>query len=298
MINSFSNARQNNNVVTGLESEKIQSLDASYIFRSPRIRARLTGFYSYFADGGDIGFYFTEDLGGMGMDNGNAFVQEILTNIERRHLGAEVGFEAQVTPTIKIKAAASLGQYTFQNNPDLYLTSDDFQGELRFGDGTTKLNNLHVAGGPERAYQIGFEYRDPEYWWFATTTNYFSDAYIDVSNLARSANFTTDFDGQPFNDYNSEIAADLLRQEQFDDYMLINVIGGKSWKIDDYFIGFFATINNVFDEEYRTGGFEQSRLANFRNLQEDKTRDTGPVFGPRYFYGFGRTYYLNIYVRF
>ncbi|MBO6607676.1 carboxypeptidase regulatory-like domain-containing protein [Psychroserpens sp.] len=296
--NSFSNARQTNATVIGLESEKIQSVDASYIFRSPKVKARLTGFYTGFQDGSDIGFYFTEDLAGLGVDTGDAFVQEILTNIERRHIGAEFGIEAQVTPTIKLKAAASVGQYTFQNNPNLYLTSVDFDGPLTFGDGTTQLDGYHVAGGPERAFQLGFEYRDPDFWNVGVTTNFFSNAYIDVSNLARSANFSSDFDGNTFSDYDAELAREILKQEQFDDYMLVNVIGGKSWKIDDYFIGFFATINNVFDQEFRTGGFEQSRLANFRRLQEDQSRDNGPIFGPRYFFGNGTTYYLNVYVRF
>ena len=68
--------------------------------------------------------------------------------------------------------------------------------------------------------------------------------------------------------------------------------------IDDYFIGFFATINNVLDQEYKTGGFEQSRTANYRNLKEDKSRENGPVFGPRYFFGNGTTYYVNAYIRF
>ncbi|WP_179344471.1 TonB-dependent receptor [Winogradskyella ursingii] len=296
--NSFSNARQTNAKVIGLESEKIQSLDVSYIFRSPIVKARLTGFYSGFKDGTDIGFYFTEDLAGLGVDEGDAFVQEIMTNIERRHVGVEFGIEAQVTPTIKLKGAASVGQYTFNNNPNLYLTSVDFDGPLTFGDGTTQIKDYHVAGGPERAYQIGFEYRDPEYWNIGVTSNFFSNAYLDMSNLARSANFTSDFDGNTFNDYDPVLAKELLKQEQFDDYMLVNVIGGKSWKIDDYFVGFFATINNIFNQEYRTGGFEQSRLANFRRLQEDKSRENGPVFGPRYFYGNGTTYYLNVYVRF
>ena len=62
MRNSFSNARQTNAKVVGLESEKIQSVDMSYIFRSPLFKARITGFYSGFQDGSDIGFYFTEDL--------------------------------------------------------------------------------------------------------------------------------------------------------------------------------------------------------------------------------------------
>jgi hypothetical protein len=302
--NSFSNARQTNASVTGLESEKIQSVDVSYIFRSPIVKARVTGFYSGFKDGSDIGFYFTEDLAGLGVDTGDAFVQEILTNIERRHIGMELGIEAQVTPTIKLKGAASIGQYTFQNNPDLYLTSVDFQNrsdipkEIRFGDGTTQLKDYHVAGGPERAYQIGFEYRDPDYWNIGVTSNFFSHAYLDISNLARSANFTSDYDGNTFNNYDPIVARELLKQEQFDSYMLVNIIGGKSWKINDYFVGFFATINNVFNEEYKTGGFEQSRLANFRRMQEDQSRDNGPVFGPRYFFGNGTTYYLNVYVRF
>ena len=296
--NSFSNARQTNAKVIGLESEKIQSVDVSYIFRSPIIKARVTGFYSGFQDGTDIGFYFTEDLAGLGVDNGDAFVQEIMTNIERRHVGVEMGIEAQVTPTIKLKGAASVGQYTFQNNPNLYLTSVDFDGPLTFGDGTTKIKDYHVAGGPERAYQIGFEYRDPDFWFVGATSNFFSNAYLDMSNLARSANFTSDFDGNTFNDYDADVAKELLKQEQFDDYMLVNIIGGKSWKIKNYFVGVFATINNVFNEEYRTGGFEQSRLANFRRMREDQSRDNGPIFGPRYFFGNGTTYYLNAYIRF
>ena len=218
--NSFSNARQTNATVIGLESEQIHSVDASYIFRSPIVKARLTGFYSGFQNGSDIGFYFTEDLAGLGVDSGDAFVQEILTNVERRHMGMELGIEAQVTPTIKLKGAASVGQYTFQNNPNLYLTSVDFDGPLTFGDGTTNLKDIHVAGGPERAFQIGFEYRDPDYWNIGVTSNFFSNAYLDVSNLARSANFSSDYDGNTFNDYDPIVARELLKQEQFEDYML------------------------------------------------------------------------------
>jgi hypothetical protein len=305
--NSFSNARQNNNVVTGLESEKITSADLSYIYRTPKVKARLTGFYTGFQDGTDIGFYFTQDLSGFGIDEGDAFVQEVVTGIDRRNMGAEFGIEAQVTPTIKLKAAGSYGQYVYTNNPDLYLTSDDFNpamqnvnenGEVRFGDGKTNLKDYHVAGGPEKAFQVGFEYRDPDFWWIGVTANYFDDAYIDISSLNRSANFDLDYDGLPRNDYDPAKAKQLLAQENFGDYTLVNIVGGKSWKIDQYFVGFFATINNVFDTEYKTGGFEQSRNSNFTNLAEDKARENGPLFGNRYFFGYGTTYYLNLYLRF
>ena len=295
--NTFTNARQNNNVTIGLESEKIQNIDIGYIYRSPIIKARLTGFYSNFSDGTDLGFYFTENLGGLGLEQ-DAFIQEVMTNVGKQHIGAELGIEAQVTPTIKLKGAASVGQYTFNNNPNLYITSDDLDGPITFGDGTTNLKNYHVAGGPERAYQVGFEYRDPKFWWVGLTTNYFSNAYVDVNNLSRSDNFTTDFDGQPFNDYDSEVANELLKQEKFDDYVLVNIVGGKSWKINQYYVGFFATINNALDQEYITGGFEQGRKSNYRDLKEDRSRENGSVFGSRYFFGTGASYYVNVYVRF
>ena len=241
--------------------------------------------------------YFTENLGGLGLEQ-DAFIQEVMTNVGKQHIGAELGIEAQVTPTIKLKGAASVGQYTFNNNPNLYITSDDLDGPITFGDGTTKLKNYHVAGGPERAYQVGFEYRDPKFWWVGLTTNYFSNAYVDVNNLSRSDNFTTDFDGQPFNDYDPEVANELLKQEKFDDYVLVNIVGGKSWKINQYYVGFFATINNALDQEYITGGFEQGRKSNYRDLKEDRSRENGSVFGSRYFFGTGASYYVNVYVRF
>lgn len=295
--NSFSNARQNNDVVMGLGSTQIQNADISYIFRSPIVKARLTGFYINSKNLTDIGFYFTENLTGLGVDE-SAFVQEIVTGIETQNIGGELGIEAQVTPTFKLKGAASFGYYMFNNNPNLYLTSDDFEGPLTFGDGTTKLKNYHVASGPERAYQLGFEYRDPEFWWVGVTTNYFSNAYLDVNNLARTANFSQDFDGLPFSNYDEDKAKVLLKQQEFDAYFLVNIVGGKSWRINKYYVGFFATVTNVLNQEYTTGGYEQGRLTNFKDLKEDTSLANGSLFGPRYFFGNGTTYYVNVYVRF
>ena len=116
--------------------------------------------------------------------------------------------------------------------------------------------------------------------------------------MRRSDAFILDSDGLPINDFDPEVGRALLRQQDLGDYVLINLVGGKYWRIDDYFVGFFASINNVFDEEYITGGFEQSRVANFRDVLEDNSGSGGPLFGPRFFYGRGATYFANVYVRF
>lgn len=296
--NSYVNPRQNHVIVNDLTEVISNHADIGYVYRSASIQARLTAYYTTFQDATNVGFYFTEDITGFAPDQSSAFVQEVMTGIDTQHLGAELGIEAQVTPTIKLKAAAAYGEHTYTNNPELYLMSQDFGlQEVSFGSGKTNMENLRVPGGPQQAYQLGFEYRDPNYWNIGITANYFSNAYVSPSGLVRSENFRLDLDGQEFADYDEEIARQTLRQEQFDDYMLFNAIGGKSWRVGDYYIGFFAVINNIFGEEFVTGGFEQSRRSNFQNRTEDLNRDT-PLFGNRYFFGFGTTYYLNLYVRF
>jgi hypothetical protein len=297
--NSFSNSRENNNTVENLTSEKVLSADASYVYRGPFLQAKLTGYYTKIQDATEISFFFADGIGG---DN-TAFVQEILSGIDKKHFGAEFGVEAQVTPTIKLKAAGNFGQYTYDNNPNLYLTTENntrsqdagfIDGRKDFG--ASNLKNYKLAAGPQTAYSVGFEYRDPDYWFVSATANFFDNVYVDIAPLTRTSNFADD-GGIPFNDYDEEIARQLLQQERFDNYMVVNMIGGKSWKIGNQYISLFASIGNIFDTKYKSGGFEQGRNANYRQLKEDKSLDI-PVFGNKYWFGRGTTYFLSLNYRF
>ena len=299
--NTFTNSRVNHNVVgsdvsglindSPISEEKIMSFDANYIFRTPIFTGRLTGFYSEVKDANEISFYYADGL--VGFEDDSEFIQEILQGIDKKYLGVEFGVEAQIIPTVKLKGAASIGQYTYANNPFLYLGADNNTVAV----GSSNLENYKIAGGPQKAYSVGFEYRDPDYWFIGVTSNFFTNTYLDVSPLTRTQNFYLAQDGLPFNDYDINIARDLLKQERFDDYMVVNMIGGKSWKIDDYYVGFFASINNILDKKYRTGGFEQGRNANYQQLLQD-TNKPKRVFGPKYWYGRGTNYFLNLYFRF
>ena len=298
--NTFSNSRENHAIVPNIVEEKMSTVDVSYIFRSPIVKTKLTGYYAKIEDANEISFYYADGIGG---DNA-VFLQEILQGIDKKHIGAEFGVEAQVTPTIKLKGAASLGQYTYDNNPNIFLSTEANDASISAGFvngfkdfGKSNLKGYKLAAGPQTAYSIGFEYRDPGYWWFGATVNFFDNIYIDVSPLTRSSNFTTDFDGNVFNDYDEDLARHLLKQEAFKKYMVVNLVGGKSWRIESYYVGFFASINNILDEVYKTGGFESGRNANYRQLRDDMALDK-PVFGSKYWYGRGATYFLNLYVRF
>jgi hypothetical protein len=301
--NTFPNARINNVIVEDIDSEVVSSLDASYIIRAPKLKARLTGFYSTIKNATETSFFFGEGV--FEGDEADAFVAETLTGVDKKMMGGEFGIEYQITSTIKIMGSAAYGQYTYDNNPTVSINNDALAAAN--DDGTTvigtpnttvnfgeaSLKDYRLPGMPQQAYSIGIEYRDPKYWWIGANLNHLASNYIDVSALLRTSNF---FDN-PSAPGTGERAREILKQEKFDDFQLVNLQGGKSWKIGNQTFGFFASINNVFDVSYKTGGFEQSRNASFTELNQDVSSGN-PAFGPKYFYGYGRTYFVNLYVNF
>lgn len=304
--NAFPNARLNNNGIANLDSETIASADASYIIRTPKLKARLTGFYSSIKDATETSFFFAEgifDDGGDGNSSTDAFVAEILTGINKKNFGAELGIEYSLTSTIKLNAAAAWGQYTYDSNPNVSINNDaksdtDTNPVVDFGK--AYLKDYKLPGTPQQAASFGVEYRDPHFWWIGANINYLANNYIDIAPLLRTDNFyqnPTDINGMAFPEATETRGRELLKQEKFDDVNLINVVGGKSWRIKDKTLGFFASMNNVLDKSYKTGGFEQARNANYRELNQDVSSGS-PSFAPKYFYGNGRTYFVNLYLNF
>ncbi len=302
MRNTFPNSRLNNLVVNGIESENICSLDGSYFYRTPKWQTRLTLFYATIKNATQTSFFYAEGIfdDGAGYANTDAFVSQTLTQLDKKNLGAELSFEYQLTPTVKTNFSAAYSQFTYDSNPNVIITNDA-QATIEnpnpvFDFGTATLKNYHQAGMPQQAFALGIEYRDPKYWWVGANINYLTNSYIDVSPISRTATFYKN-PGSGFNfpEASEERAKELLKQEAFEPTALLNVSGGKSWRIKGKNIGLFATVNNVLDLKYKTGGYEQARNANFRKLNQDVSSGT-PNFGNKYFYGYGRTYFVNLYV--
>lgn len=302
--NTFSNARLNNNITPDLTSESIMGTDISYIIKAPKFKARLTGFYNKVSNATQISFFYGEgifDAGEDGSTDTDSFISEIVTGINKKHIGGEFGFEYQITSTIKATGSASYGEYTYDNNPNLKVNDDALATNANpnpvFDFGKTYIKGYRLPGMPQQAYSFGLEYRDPKFWWIGANINYLADSYISISNILRTENFVVDANGLGFEGATEEAVRAALRQEKFDPTTLLNLVGGKSWRVGSNTFGFFASINNVLDYEYKTGGFEQSRKATFPDYQADNANGT-PSFGPKYFYGYGRTYFLNLYINF
>ena len=292
----YANVRQSNIVQSRAEEEKLFGADWSYVFRSNEFRLRCVFYYNKVKDGTARSFYYAQGLSRASVSS--AFIQEIVSGIQQQNMGVEIGGELPLNESTCIKGVVALGDYRYVNNPDLQLYSDDFDNPivpLYYGE--VALKNYKVSGGPQCAYSLGLEYRDPKYWWLGVTANYFSNAYVAVAALNRTANFSVDEDGVLHQFYNKDVARELLAQERLEAYLLVNLVGGKSWKLGRYYLGLFGSVNNLFNQHYVSGGYEQSRLGNYRLLLEDRQR-VMPMFAAKYWFGRGTTYYINANVRF
>jgi len=296
--NMYLNIRDSNRITPEIRSETIHTVDINYQYRAPRVKSRCTAYYTRSMGGSQNSFLFAEGLKGENSD----FITQSLTNIEKQNFGIELGIEIELSAEFSMSIVSAVGQYTYNNNPNLYVASDLFDdNESNFGE--VFLKDYKLGGTPQRASSIGISYRNPNYWWVALNGNYITHHYLSISPLLRTANFYLDTDGIPFLDETSgaevskEQISELLKQERFDALFLVNMLGGKSWKLKENYLGLFISVNNILGEFYKTGGFEQARKANYRELLEDKSLSQ-PLFGPKYWVQNGTSYYLMLSYRF
>ncbi len=280
----YSNSRMNDNITLDIDTEKIKSIDMSYFLRLPNVTARFTGYFAKLENNTNIARYFNQSLGD--------FIAEVTTGINKRHLGIEVGVDYKISATLKSSLVVALGEYTYDNNPSTYYTSDSFPLEKATPE-TSYLKGYKLSGTPQKAFSFGLEYRDPKYWWIGANINYLSDTYINISPGLRTDKFIIDpKTNKPFDGVKQKDVDRLWQQEKFTPYTLVNLVGGKSWKIGNRYISLFATVNNLFNVKYKTNGYEQGRNGNYKLLYEDKARKT-PVFGSKYWHGYGTTFFIN-----
>ncbi len=299
VVNTFVNPRENNAIVPNLNNERITGIDINYFTRFPNIIGRLTCFYTRFQKLTDINFFFVD--AGVGSD----FVQEVITNLDKLNMGIELGLSYQLSSSVNLSSAFALGKYVYASDPNLAINFDTAgdEDDLITIEGTkdlgiAKIKNYKLPSGPQTALSLGVDYRDPKYWWVSAKINYLTDNYTSISTIRRTQSFYLNPDtAQPFVNATPDDVDKILKQNPMDDIYLLNLVGGKSWLLNGKYISVFASINNVFDTVFRTGGYEQNRNGNYGQLVNDNLSGS-PSFGPKYWFGYGRTYFLNLAISF
>lgn len=250
-------------------------------------------------DGTEINFFYVDS--GIGSE----FVQEVATGVDRLHKGLEIGLEVDVSPTTKLSLVGSIGRYEYASDPAVSINFDT-SGEDEILNGTggnialgfSSVKGYLLSQGPQTALSLGIEYRNPMYWWVGCTANYLANSVVDIAYIKRTQSFRIDPEsGKPFPDISEDQLKNLLAQETLPSIYLLNLIGGKSWLYKGKYISTFLSVNNIFNVTYKSGGFEQSRNGNYQQMLRDNMSGT-PSFGSKYWYGFGRTFFLNLAISF
>lgn len=304
----FPNARSNdytvdeNNFTTGgdnLKSPSVFSTDLSYILRAPRVKGRVTGFYTKFSNEYEKNFGYIDE----GEGSNNLFAADYVYGIDKQFIGGEFAVEAQLTSTITLNAVASLGQFTYSNNPTYQRFSDSRNFDETEGETvtigatapqTTYLKNFRVATGPQQGLSLGLQYRDPKFWWIGATANYLASNYLATTPFRRTSSV---WGGKDPSEYPTGLAESFMAQKKFSNEFMLNFSVGKTFRFGKYFAGLSASVNNVLNNrDYVTGGFEQIRVGSLNVLQDHPAYSK--IFGPKLWYDRGRSYFINAYFRF
>ena len=274
--NVFISPRTRNSYVEDPQSERILSAEASYQVRLPWLRGRLTGFYAQIADHTQAMNFYD--------DSQASFSNYILTGIDTRHLGMELGLEAKLSPTLTANAALALGQYQYASNPSYVQTIDN--SEKIVDRDVIYWKGLQVGGTPQTAATLGLTYYAPWYANFGINANYFGRNYVSMAPALRTDRARAALD------------QGYIHPERLRDGFTVDLFASYSWRIKyGTFLRFNLSVSNVLNnKQLPSGGFEQLRV----RTQRDESGQQIPFrpFDSKLSYVYGTTFFLNTTLQF
>lgn len=301
----FINPRVNNYTVPNIKNTIINAHDISYVVSTPFLKMRATGYLMSMQNDTNVQRFFADGLvlnvseADTESKTASAFVTQTMSGVNKRSMGAELGIDVKILPTLSLQGVASWGDYKYQNNPHVYISSDVMAAPYA-NLGTAYIKDFKVGSTAQKAFSAGFRYSSPKYWWLGASWNYLDDNNLDPSAILRTDEFIQNNNSStPFLNLNDQKTARYMRQVKLPSSFFINVNLGKSWLIRKYYVLISGSVNNLLDNtKYITGGFEQIRSANGNVDFENDYNSRYPNFAPKYWYTQGRSYFVNLQVRF
>ncbi|MFN8265161.1 MAG: TonB-dependent receptor [Chitinophagaceae bacterium] len=265
-----------------VQSETIKSVEGGYVLNAPRLKVRLSGYFTQFDNQMNVLTFYHD-----GYQN---FVNYAINNIDKLHFGGEFGFEAKVMRNVTVTGAASVSRYYYNSRQNTTTTLDNTAEIL--GRDTVFNRNYRVGGTPQEAFSLGITYRSPKFWFVSLTGNYFREMWLDFNPIRRTA---TAVDGLQ---EKSDLWNSILDQQHLKDQYTLDFFGGYSYKLPRHlsggrnmFLVLNLGINNLLNnKDIITGGFEQLR---FDMNEKDVNK-----FPAKYFYAYGLNYFASVAFRF
>ena len=270
--NAYVSPRTRDQMVPNLKSTEIISGDINYNIRLPFLKARLSGFYTQINNQTWARSFYHDEY--------RTFVNYMMTNVDQLFMGTELGFESNITSSLQLTGAFTIGDYLYKSRPVATITRDNSQEVIAL-DKVIYLKNFKIGGMPQQATSIGLKYNSPKYWYAGINYNYFTDIFLSPNPDRRTTEALAGYaEGYPY-------VNEIVDQTKLENGNAVNLFIGKSWKFykNNSYLRLGLNVNNLIDNtHFKTGGFEQLRY-DASNIQR---------FPNKYGYMYGRTYFLML----
>jgi hypothetical protein len=282
---SYISPTTRNTVADNLRNENIQSVEGGYVLRAPRLKARLTGYYTAFTEQ-------TKTIRFLLSGNATSFVNFTMTGLDQTHSGIEAAVDANLGKGFSAGAVASVGQYYYSSRPVATATIDNSDLTV-FKNEPLYIKNLKVAGTPQSAYSAGLNYRSPKFWFVNVNFNYFDNIYLDFSPARRRLEVLDAIDE------GSSLWNDVLSQEKEKGQFTIDASAGYSVKLKSVrglmknaYVVFNVGLTNITNnQDLVISGYEQLRLSPQGSITDLN------AFPPKFSYASGTTFFASIALR-
>lgn len=279
--NVYLSPRVRNTTQEKVQNEEIRSIEAGYTLNAPKIKVRLTGYYTEFYNQMNVLTFFHDTYLNL--------VNYGITGINKVHSGGELGVEAKVLPNLTANAAAAVGRYYYTSTQNAVTTIDNDASVV--SRDVVYAKDYYIGGTPQEAYSFGLSYRSPKFWSVSITYNYFDAIYTEINPLRRTAAAVQGLKEGSAEWHRILDQTKLQSQSTVDMYASYSLKLPKSWSINkkNTFLAFSLSASNILNNKSIIPfAFEQLR---FDAAEYEK-------FPGRYNYAFGANYSANISLRF
>lgn len=285
----YTSVRVRDNIHPRVKEEQIYSGEFSYNHKSPSLKLRFTGYGTRINNQAESLLAFTDAGNGEGGQFGNIFVHDI----DKLHVGTELGFDTKISPTFSISGASAIGKYTYMSRPVVSQYADA-NNQPAFPERSAFLLNFYEDNTPQTAFNLGVTYRAKKGFFANADFNYYANSYVSPSALRRTIPVARNLTiPQGMNE--EQAIAHWTKQEKLPEEARLNLSLYKEIFISyEKRIRINLSVNNVLNStSYSNLAFEDYRL------QENSSGKLDPsLFPTRYRYATGRTYFLNVAYKF
>ena len=279
ILNMFLAPRIRNTYISNLKPEKVVGVDLSYVMKYPFMKMRASLYFTQFFDLTRVISFYSGDHSTM--------VNNAITDMNQRHMGAELGTEIKLCSMLWLVMAGNFGDYRYSNRPVVYTNAEN--GYDILGDGRTDTKetvywkNYFVAGSPQVAATLGLKF-NYKYWWINLNANYFDRIFCEVNPDRRtpSATGTLDKNNPEENATYHHIVDQIRLKGQF----TLDFSISKSWRIKRYTVGFNVSVTNITNNKNLI-------TTAWENYRFDYNNYDPATFQSKYFYAFGTTFFAG-----